>query len=364
MKTLNTFVFVFATYVCAAQCYVYDYCTQANFNSGANCHGFSYRYLQKGYSLPGIGCGTPSAANRDTIYDCITKHGYMEFTSFSGYIENATQADHTLLLYKNPSGGVTHSAVKLSSNSYISKWESNGPLVVHGTYDVPAAYYSTGYTVSYHKLKSQYYLPSDPAVSIWPVSPIYLSACTSCSCRTSQGYFLVSASMSPSTTWTPVTWSVSGASIAATGNNYIYVNKPGGGSVGVTANTTYTYKQYCTKPYSKFQMFLFPSCSGGGFRYAMDNEDLTIDFERDQRSVSLVLPETLTNYIRDKKEGNELEKNINVKVYDLQGTIYRDVNVSAGEPYFELFAPLKKGIYIFKVTLDAENTMTEKIAID
>jgi hypothetical protein len=270
MKTIYILpALMLTSYICMSQCYVLNACTQANFNEGANCHGFSYRYLQKQYNLSSLTCGVPSVANRDIIYDCLYKYGFMSNTSFAGYLDNATSSDHTVILYKDASGGITHSAVKLASNSYISKWESSGPLVIHGMVDVPYDYYHSGYTITYHKFKTLYFNPNDPPATIFPAYPISFSACTSCSCRTGQGYFLVSASMSPSFSWTTATWSVSGASIALTGNNYIYVDKPGGGSVGVTANANYTYKQYCTKAYSKFQLFFFPSCSGGGFLYSL-----------------------------------------------------------------------------------------------
>jgi hypothetical protein len=83
------------------------------------------------------------------------------------------------------------------------------------------------------------------------------------------------------------------------------------------------------------------------------------------RSINLVLPESITNFITDNEGAPNLdEKNINVKLFDLQGNLYRDVNVSADEPYFELVNPLKTGMYIFKVTVDKEHSFTERIAIE
>lgn len=105
----------------------------------------------------------------------------------------------------------------------------------------------------------------------------------------------------------------------------------------------------------------------GRFQVCHSSDQLEVGVERDLRSVNLVLPESMTNFIREKQRYSQHaveEKDINVKVFDLQGTLYRDVNISADEPYFELVTPLKKGIYIFKVTIDKENSITERIAID
>ena len=370
---LSTFIICFCSAEVLSQCAVLEYCSNTDYNYGANCHGFAYRFLEKGYNLSGLGCGTPSAAVNEKIFDCVNKKGVVFGEFFINDLDAATEGDHTVILYRTSTGGIRHSAVKIeSSNTYLSKFESWGGVRKHGRFEVPTTYYNTsiGDYITYHKLKSSKMNPGDPPASYWPAESTALihSACTSCSCRTSQGWFIVNVSTNLGSgpgpkSYGPFTWNVSGASIALNANHYIYVNKPGGGYVGVTTSSTYTYRSsLCTKLYSKFSSFVFPSCSFfGGFSYSVPK--MEVNLSGDRKSVSLVLPETMRT-VMEKSTGSNTTTSFNIQVYDLNGRIYENKIITATRPYLRLAEPLQKGIYIFRLILGKDNAITEKISIE
>lgn len=351
-----------------SQCAVLEYCSNTDYNFGANCHGFAYRYLEKGYNLSSLGCGAPSASVNEVIYDCVAKKGVILGSSFINNLDPATEADHTVILYRTYDHLIRHSAVKISSNTYLSKFESWGGVRKHGKYEVPTEYYnsSSGDYISYHKLKSAKSNPGDAVATYWPAASTALchTACTTCDCRTSQGWFQVSVHDNPGSGYFgPYTWNVSGAAIAYNANHYVYLNKPGGGYVGVTTSSTFTYRSSrCTRPYSKYTAFMFPSCSYYG-SYSYSTSGMEVNLSADRRNVALVLPETM-KMAMEKSPGENTAGPFHVQVFDLSGRIYEDKAVTAADPHLELKEPLQKGIYIFKLIIGERHIVTEKISIE
>jgi hypothetical protein len=372
MKPLLLTLILFVCWSTAfPQCNVLEYCSNTNYNWGANCHGFAYRFLEKGYSLSGLGCGAPTSAQNEIIYDCVSKKGIINAETFIGKLVAATESDHTVILYRTSNGLIRHSAVKIeNNNTYLSKFESSGPVKKHAMHE-PTEYYnpSIGDYISYHKLADGYKNLNDPKSSYWPAAETALlhTGCTNCSCRTSQGWFIVNVTANLGSGvgtryFGPYTWNVSGASIAYNGNSYIYVNKPGGGYVGVTTSSTFTYRSAnCTKPYSKFTSFMFPSCSFGAYSYALPK--MNVSLAADRRNVALVLPETIANAMKDADKTHE-QQSFQLQVYDFSGRIYENKTITADEPHLELSQPLQKGIYIFKLIIDDKNEITQKFWLE
>lgn len=327
-------------------------CAIGNYSSGSNCHGFAMEYLEENYNLGYVDCYNPTSSDLSAINDCATA-GFSMFNSLAGLLELTTQgaSDVAIITYEQNFSGswvVHHSAVDLKYNGYfLSKWESCGPVVRHYATTIGLPYYQS----QNNNFRIQYWRKKVTQPQPCTTPSLTLSACTSCSCATSQGYFLVSGSSSG---WTNHSWSVSGAGIAWNMGSYIYVNKPGGGYVGVTLTATYTA---CNETKSKYQSFYFPYCSGGGYYYQMSGgPDVTLD--ANQRTLRVVLPEEFTEGVRV-GEGSELT----VQLYRLDGRLISEQSVSAEQPVLDLEVVPESGIYIVNVLQQGHRILSRKLAI-
>ncbi len=68
-----------------------------------------------------------------------------------------------------------------------------------------------------------------PSCSLPAVEIIEYLSCIVCNCVTNEGYYMFKADLG----WTIYDWSVSGGSIVYDFGSYIYIDKPGGGWLGV-----------------------------------------------------------------------------------------------------------------------------------
>ncbi len=335
-----------------AQCSIYNWCTGADYSSGSNCHGFAVRYLIKGFNVGSPGCGSPTQSQHDMIRDCVGATSHTWTTVANTYFESGTSSDHTAVMYwvyLNNQWEATHTAVKIGGAYYMSKWENGGPVKKHLIHEVPSQYYQQGngnYKYTYHKLKSQHYSPGSPTL-YYNVPTLTLTACTSCSCDTSEGWFIANAASG----YTNYNWSVSGAAIMYNAGSYIYINKPGGGSVGVTVQAT---PASCPPlgPNSKYQSFNFPYCSGGGYYYRLTTNSLKLEInDYSQLKADRVTP------------GADSET-VNIQIHDLNGRLYLNQNIPLSNPYVELCDPLERGLYVVTETRTDGTVDSRKIKID
>lgn len=330
-------------------------CEVTGASGNANCHGFATEYLKENYQLGYVDCYNPSSSDLNAINDCATA-SFSFFSSLYSLLEPTTAgaSDVDVITYEESINGswvVHHSAVNLKYNGYyLSKWESCGPVVRHYATSIGLPYYqsnNSSFRIRYWREKPV----SEPTCTTPSLS---LSACTSCSCATSEGYFLVSGSSSG---WTNHSWSVSGAAIAWNFGSYIYVDKPGGGSVGVTLTATYSE---CNETKSKYESYNFPYCSSGGFSYYRMDREPDVSLGTDKKTIRIVLPEAFNTLLN----GPELSKGtLNVNVYRLDGRLLTQQVIHPDQPVLDLERVPEPGIYVVNVYNRDQKIISEKLAI-